>query len=241
MSTWGIMQPKYKRILLKLSGEAFLGTRGFGIDLNAADKIAREIKNLYELKVEIAIVVGAGNLFRGKEAEKEGMDRATADYTGMIGTIMNALALQSALESHNIPVRVQTAIEMKQVAEPYIRRRAIRHLEKGRVIILSGGTGNPYFSTDTAAGLRALEIGCQVILKATKVDGVYNKDPNKFSKAKKYKSVSYSEALSKKLRVLDSTAMALCRDHDLPIIVFNLFEHGNIKKVVMGEKVGTIV
>ena len=235
------MQPKYKRILLKLSGEAFLGTRGFGIDLNAADKIAREIKNLYELKVEIAIVVGAGNLFRGKEAEKEGMDRATADYTGMIGTIMNALALQSALESHNIPVRVQTAIEMKQVAEPYIRRRAIRHLEKGRVIILSGGTGNPYFSTDTAAGLRALEIGCQVILKATKVDGVYNKDPNKFSKAKKYKSVSYSEALSKKLRVLDSTAMALCRDHDLPIIVFNLFEHGNIKKVVMGEKVGTIV
>ncbi|OGD66630.1 UMP kinase [Candidatus Berkelbacteria bacterium RIFCSPHIGHO2_12_FULL_36_9] len=235
------MQPKYKRILLKLSGEAFLGTRGFGIDLNAADKIAREIKNLYELKVEIAIVVGAENLFRGKEAEKEGMDRATADYTGMIGTIMNALALQSALESHNIPVRVQTAIEMKQVAEPYIRRRAIRHLEKGRVIILSGGTGNPYFSTDTAAGLRALEIGCQVILKATKVDGVYNKDPNKFSKAKKYKSVSYSEALSKKLRVLDSTAMALCRDHDLPIIVFNLFEHGNIKKVVMGEKVGTIV
>ena len=235
------MQPKYKRILLKLSGEAFLGTRGFGIDLNAADKIAREIKNLYELKVEIAIVIGAGNLFRGKEAEKEGMDRATADYTGMIGTIMNALALQSALESHNIPVRVQTAIEMKQVAEPYIRRRAIRHLEKGRVIILSGGTGNPYFSTDTAAGLRALEIGCQVILKATKVDGVYNKDPNKFSKAKKYKSVSYSEALSKKLRVLDSTAMALCRDHDLPIIVFNLFEHGNIKKVVMGEKVGTIV
>lgn len=235
------MQPKYKRILLKLSGEAFLGKRDFGIDLAAADKIAREIEDIYKSNVEIVVVVGAGNLFRGKIAENEGMDRATADYIGMVGTVMNAMSLQDALESRGIPARVQTAIEMKQIAETYIRRRAIRHLEKGRVVILAAGTGNPYFSTDTAAALRALETHSDVILKGTKVDGVYHADPQKDKKAKKYKQVSFSEALRKKLGILDSTALALCRDHELSIIVFDLFKHGNIKKVVLGEKIGTMV
>lgn len=235
------MKPKYKRILLKLSGEAFLGSRGYGIDLNAADKIAREIETVHRLSVETAIVVGAGNLFRGKTAEIEGMDRATADYIGMIGTIMNAMSLQAALEARNVPARVQTAIIMNQIAEPYIRRRAMRHLEKGRVVIFGGGTGNPFFSTDTAAGLRALETGADVILKATKVDGVYDSDPKKNHHAKKYLEISFSEALNKKLGILDSTALALCRDHNIPIIVFDLFSRGSIKKIILGEKVGTIV
>lgn len=235
------MKPKYKRILLKLSGEAFLGTRGYGIDLAAADQIAREIEAIQKIGVETAIVVGAGNLFRGRTAETEGMDRATADYIGMIGTVMNAMSLQAALETRNIPARVQTAISMNQIAEPYIRRKAMRHLEKGRVVIFGGGTGNPFFSTDTAAGLRALEIGADVILKATKVDGVYDSDPHKNHKAKRYQKISFSEALNKRLGVLDSTALALCRDNNIPVIVFDLFKHGNIKKVVVGESIGTVV
>lgn len=235
------MSFKYKRVLLKLSGEAFLGSRGYGIDLSAADKIAREIEDIHKLGIEIVVVCGAGNLFRGRIAEKEGMDRATADYIGMIGTIMNAMALQDALESRKVTARVQTAIEIKQIAEPYIRRRAIRHLEKGRVVILAAGTGNPYFSTDSAAALRALETHCDVILKGTKVDGVYNDDPKLNKNAKKFQQISFSEALHKKLAILDSTAMALCRDYDLKVIVFDLFNHGNIKRVLEGEKIGTII
>jgi uridylate kinase len=235
------MKPKYKRILLKLSGEAFLGSRGYGIDLAAADQIAREIEAIQKIGVETAIVVGAGNLFRGRTAETEGMDRATADYIGMIGTVMNAMSMQAALETRGISARVQTAIAMNQIAEPYIRRKAMRHLEKGRVVIFGGGTGNPFFSTDTAAGLRALEINADVILKATKVDGVYDSDPHKNSNAKKYQKISFSEALNKRLGVLDSTALALCRDNNIPVIVFDLFKHGNIKKVVTGEKIGTVV
>ena len=244
---WGLsqylnhMQPKYKRILIKLSGEAFLGKRNSGIDLDATDKIAHEIEKVQRLGVSIAIVVGAGNLFRGKTAEHEGMERATADYIGMLGTIMNAMTLQASLEARKVPARVQTAIEIKQVAEPYIRRKAMRHMEKGRIVIFAAGTGNPYFSTDTAAALRALETNCQIILKGTKVDGVFDSDPKVNKLAKKYQSVSFSEALQKKLGVLDSTALALCRDHDLPIIVFDLFKYDNIKRVVMGEKVGTVV
>lgn len=235
------MPKKFKRILLKISGEALLGKQGFGIDLKSADKIAQEIKDVHNLGVKIAVVVGSGNLFRGKTAEKEGMERASADYIGMLATVMNALALQASLQAIKVPVRVQTALEIKQVAEPYIRGRALRHLEKGRVVILAAGTGNPFFSTDTAAALRALELGTEVILKATKVDGVYHTDPHKDKNAKRYEQISFSQALNDKLEVLDSTALALCRDYNIPIIVFNLFKTGNIQKVVIGEKIGTVI
>lgn len=232
---------KYKRILLKLSGEALMGDKGYGIDSSTVDFMAEEIRKVVDMGVEVAIVIGGGNIFRGVEASVKGMERASADYMGMLATVINALALQNALEKHGVPTRVQSAIEMRELAEPYIRRRAIRHLEKGRAVIFAAGTGNPYFTTDTAAALRAMEIGAEVILKATKVDGVYSSDPIKDLKAKKYNTVSYIEVLKKGLGVMDSTAISLCMDNSLPIVVFNLRGKGNIKKVIEGKKIGTLV
>lgn len=232
---------KYKRILLKLSGEALIGDKGFGIDYVTVDAIANEIKKVINLGTEIAIVIGGGNIFRGVEASVKGMERASADYMGMLATVINALALQNALEKKDIPTRVQSAIEMSELAEPYIRRKAIRHLEKGRVVIFAAGTGNPYFTTDTAAALRAMEIGADVILKATKVDGVYSSDPIKDPKAKKYTTISYIDVLKKGLSVMDSTAISLCMDNNLPIVVFSLKGRNNIKNVTQGKKIGTIV
>lgn len=232
---------KYHRILLKLSGQALTDSGGYGINPDVMLSIAQQVKELYDFGVEIAIVVGGGNIFRGVPASSGGMDRATADYIGMLATIMNSLALQDALENQGVFTRVQTAISMQEVAEPYIRRRAIRHLEKKRVVIFAAGTGNPYFSTDTAAALRALEIGAEAILKATKVDGVYDSDPAINPKAKKFSSLRYIDVLNKGLKVMDATAISLCMDNNLPIIVFNLVCPGNIKKVVMGESIGTIV
>lgn len=232
---------KYKRILLKLSGEALMGDKGYGIDSSTVDFMAEEIRKVVDMGVEVAIVIGGGNIFRGVEASVKGMERASADYMGMLATVINALALQNALEKHGVPTRVQSAIEMRELAESYIRRRAIRHLEKGRAVIFAAGTGNPYFTTDTAAALRAMEIGAEVILKATKVDGVYSSDPIKNLKAKKYNTVSYIEVLKKGLGVMDSTAISLCMDNSLPIVVFNLRGKGNIKKVVEGKKIGTLV
>ena len=234
-------RPQYKRILLKLSGEVLTGEGGYGIDSAVLQKISQEIKEVKNLGVEIAIVIGGGNIFRGMAASAKGMDRASADYMGMLATVMNGIALQDALEKINVHTRVQTAIEMREVAEPYIRRRAIRHLEKGRVVIFAGGTGNPYFTTDTTASLRAMEIGADVILKATKVDGVYNKDPLLHKRAHKYDELSYLDVLKKRLKVMDATAISLCMDHQIPIIVFNLKKKGNVKRVVWGEKVGTTV
>jgi uridylate kinase len=234
-------RPQYKRILLKLSGEVLMGKREYGIDPAAIQKIAQEIKEVKNLGVEIAIVIGGGNIFRGMTSSAKGMDRASADDMGMLATIMNGIALQDALEKINVHTRVQTAIEMREVAEPYIRRRAIRHLEKGRVVIFAGGTGNPYFTTDTAASLRAMEIGANVILKATKVDGVYDADPLLHKSAHRYDELTYLVVLKKQLRVMDATAISLCMDHQIPIIVFNLKKKGNIKRVVWGEKVGTKV
>jgi uridylate kinase len=234
-------RPQYKRILLKLSGEVLTGEGGYGIDSAVIQKISLEIKEIKNLGVEIAIVIGGGNIFRGMAASAKGMDRASADYMGMLATVMNGIALQDALEKINVHTRVQTAIEMREVAEPYIRRRAIRHLEKGRVVIFAGGTGNPYFTTDTTASLRAMEIGAEVILKATKVDGVYNKDPLLHKRAHKYDELSYLDVLKKRLKVMDATAISLCMDHQIPIIVFNLKKKGNVKRVVLGEKVGTTV
>ena len=234
-------KPQYKRILLKLSGEVLTGEGGYGIDSAVLQKISQEIKEVKNLGVEIAIVIGGGNIFRGMAASAKGMDRASADYMGMLATVMNGIALQDALEKINVHTRVQTAIEMREVAEPYIRRRAIRHLEKGRVVIFAGGTGNPYFTTDTTASLRAMEIGADVILKATKVDGVYNKDPLLHKRAHKYDELSYLDVLKKQLKVMDATAISLCMDHQIPIIVFNLKKKGNVKRVVWGEKVGTTV
>jgi uridylate kinase len=231
----------YKRILLKLSGEILTGKDSFGIDPEVISKIAREIQEVKAIEVEIAIVIGGGNIFRGVAAASSGMDRATADYMGMLATVINGLALQDALEKIGVHTRVQTAIEMREIAEPYIRRRAIRHLEKGRVVIFAGGTGNPYFTTDTAASLRAMEIGAEVILKATKVDGIYDADPLIDPKAKKYDELTYFDVLRQQLKVMDSTAISLCMDHQIPIIVFSLKEGGNIKRVVLGEKVGTKV
>lgn len=233
--------PVFKRVVLKLSGEAMQGDSGYGIDAGVVKDIARQIKEIKELGVEIAVVIGGGNIFRGTEAASEGMDRSAADYMGMLATVINSLALQDVLEKEGVFTRVQTAIEMQELAEPYIRRRAIRHLEKGRVVILAGGTGNPYFSTDTAAALRAIEIDAEVILKATKVDGVYSSDPLKDKKAVKYSRLKYIDVLKKGLKVMDATAISLCMDNALPIIVFNLKKKGNIKKVVLGEKIGTIV
>ncbi|MEK6699304.1 MAG: UMP kinase [Nitrospirota bacterium] len=234
-------QPPYKRILLKLSGEALMGEQGYGIDLAMMEKIASEIKEVFDLGVQIAIVIGGGNIFRGLAATAKGMERASADYMGMLATVLNALALQNILENRGVVTRVQSAIDMRELAEPYIRRRAVRHLEKKRVVIFAAGTGNPYFTTDTAAALRAMEIGANVIMKATKVDGVFSADPMKDKSAKKYDSLSYIEVLQKDLRVMDATAISLCMDNNLPIIVFNLNVPGNIKRIVEGESIGTLV
>lgn len=234
-------QPKYRRVLLKLSGEALGGEKGLGICPEVVHDMASQIREVRQLGVEVVIVVGGGNIFRGALGSERGIERATGDYMGMLATVINALALQDALEKQGVATRVQSAIAMSQVAEPFIRRRAVRHLEKGRVVIFGGGTGNPYFSTDTAAALRANEIGAEVILKATKVDGIYDSDPKTNPQAKLYNRITYSEALQKRLRVMDSTAFSLCLDNRMPIIVFNLFKPHNIKRVVMGENIGTHV
>jgi len=233
--------PRYRRVLLKLSGEVLGGDKGFGIDTEEMKRIASEIREAKEAGVEIAIVVGGGNIFRGLAGSAKGMDRATADYMGMIATVINALALQDALEKLGVPTRVQTAIEMREVAEPYIRRRAIRHLEKGRIVIFACGTGNPFFSTDTAAALRAAEIGAEAILKATKVDGVYDVDPQIHKDAVKFSRLEYLEVLNRGLRVMDSTAISLCMDNEIPVIVFNIKVPGNLLKIIKGEDIGTCV
>ncbi|MCA1586642.1 MAG: UMP kinase [Acidobacteria bacterium] len=234
-------EPSYHRILLKLSGEALMGEQGYGIDPIVAARIATDISEIQALGVETAIVIGGGNIFRGLAASARGMDRSTADYMGMLATVINALALQDALEQHGVATRVLTAIEMRAVAEPFIRRRAIRHLEKGRVVVFAAGTGNPYFTTDTAAALRAMEIKADVILKATKVDGIYSADPVKDPDADRYEQISYLQVLQERLQVMDATAISLCMDNRLPIVVFNLRTPGNIRRVVMGEPVGTTV
>src|SRR5215510_1120112 len=231
----------FKRILLKLSGEALAGDKGFGVDTSRIHQIAAEISDVHKLSVEIALVVGGGNFFRGVAEQAKDMDRVSADHMGMLATVINSLALQDALEKQNVHTRVQSAIEMNQVAEPFIRRRAIRHLEKERIVIFAGGTGNPYFSTDTAASLRAMEIKADVILKATKVDGIYDADPMVVKTAKKFTEITYMEVLKQGLKVMDSTAISLCKDNSLPIVVFSLNERGNIKKVVTGEKIGSLV
>jgi uridylate kinase len=235
------MKPKYKRVLLKLSGEALMGDKQFGIDQKIVQYISDELQGITALGVQMAIVIGGGNIFRGLEASAEGMERTSADYMGMLATVLNALALQNALEKNGLPTRVQSAIEMQELAEPYIRRRAVRHLEKKRFVIFGAGTGNPYFTTDTAAALRAVEIGADVIIKATKVDGVYSSDPMKNRAAKKFSAISYIDVLKKGLKVMDSTAISLCIDNDLPIIVFSLMKKGNIRKVIEGKKIGTLV
>jgi uridylate kinase len=232
---------QYKRILLKISGEVLTGDGDYGIDSEMICQIAQEIKEVKNLGVEVAIVIGGGNIFRGMAASAKGMDRASADYMGMLATVMNGLALQDALEKIDVYTRVQTAIEMREIAEPYIRRRAIRHLEKGRVVIFAAGTGNPYFTTDTTASLRAMEIGAEAILKGTKVDGIYNADPLLNKRAQKYDELTYLEVLKKQLKIMDATAISLCLDYRIPIIVFNLKKRGNIKRVVLGERVGTKV
>lgn len=232
---------KMKRVLLKLSGEALMGNRGYGIDPVVIDSLAAQLKVVVEQGFEIAIVVGGGNIFRGLAASANGMDRATGDYMGMLATVMNALALQDGLERAGIFTRVMSAINMQQVAEPYIKRRAVRHMEKGRVVIFAAGTGNPYFTTDTTAALRACEIGADCVMKATRVDGIFDKDPKKYPDAKKYDSLSYIQVLNDGLQVMDSTAISLCMDNDLPIIVFNMEIEGNIARALNGEHVGTIV
>ena len=234
-------EPAYKRVVLKLSGEVLQGRQGFGIDPREVRSIAEQIREIRALNVQIALVIGGGNILRGQSVAEQGMDRSTADYMGMLATVINAMALQDALKKIGVHTRVLTAIEMQQLAEPYIRRRAIRHLEKGRVVIFAGGTGNPYFTTDTTAALRAIEIDAEVILKATKVDGVYNADPKLDRNAKKYDKLKYIEVLKKRLKVMDATAISLCMDNRLPIVVFNLLKRGNIKKVILGQKIGTRV
>ena len=234
-------RPRYKRILLKLSGEALQGNQGYGIDANVMRTIAAEIEDLVGLGVEVAIVIGGGNIFRGLSAAASGMDRASADYMGMLATVMNSLALQDGLEQRGVHTRVLSAIEMREVAETYVRRRAVRHLEKGRVVIFGAGTGNPYFTTDTAAALRAMEIHAEVLMKATKVDGVYDKDPHKHADAVRYSRLTYLDVLSRGLDVMDSTAIALCKENNLPILVFNMLERNNIRRVVCGEELGTLV
>ena len=234
-------QPSFRRILLKLSGEALMGKQGFGVDPDVAARIAAEVAEVREMGVQTAIVVGGGNFIRGVAASAMGIDRVVADNMGMLATVINALALQDALEKRGAHTRVVTAIEMREIAEPFIRRRAIRHLEKGRVVVFAGGTGNPYFSTDTAAALRGMEIKAEVILKATKVDGVYDADPKKVPEARKFDEITYLDVLSRGLAVMDTTAISLCMDNRLPIIVFNLNVPGNLKRVVQGEKVGSLV
>ena len=232
---------KRKRVVLKISGEALMGDLGFGIDPGVNVSIARQLKEVNAEGVEIAVVIGGGNIFRGLSAASEGMDRSTADYMGMLATMLNGLALQDALEKIGVDTRVVTAIQIRELAEPYIRRRAVRHLEKGRVVIFVCGTGNPYFTTDTAAALRATEIGAEMILKATKVDGVYSRDPVKHKTAKKFENLSYMEVLKKELKVMDATAISLCKDNKLPIVVFNIKKEGNIKRAVDGQKIGTVI
>jgi uridylate kinase len=235
------MGQAYRRILLKLSGEALMGDLGYGIDPTIVQNIAQEVAEVVASGTQIAIVVGGGNIFRGVKASAAGMDRATADYIGMIATVMNAMTLQDALEQAGVPTRVQTAIAMQEVAEPYIRRRAMRHLEKGRIVVFGAGSGNPFFTTDTTAALRAAEIDADVIFKATKVDGVYDADPATHPEAKRFESLTYNHVLANDLRVMDSTAIALCKENDIPIVVFNLFERGNISRAVAGETIGTTV
>lgn len=233
--------PAYKRILLKLSGEALAGKQGTGINTSVIQQIAQDIAEAHQKGVQIGVVIGGGNIFRGVAASAEGMDRASSDYMGMLATVINALALQDALEKANVPTRVQTAIEMAEIAEPYIRRRAIRHLEKNRVVIFGAGTGNPYFTTDTAAALRAMEISAEVLMKATKVDKIYDKDPVKFPDAKPFDKISYIEVLNRGLQVMDLTAVSLCMDNKLPILSFSMTEKGNVLRAVMGEPLGTFV
>ena len=233
--------PKYKRILLKLSGEALMGDKSFGIDPQTLTAFTEEIKELFELGIQIGIVIGGGNIFRGVQSASIGIHKVSGDNMGMLATVINCIAFQSALESKGISTRLQTAIKMEQIAEPFIRRRAIRHLEKGRVVLFAAGTGSPYFTTDTAAVLRAIEIEADVVIKGTRVDGIYDSDPEKNPNALKYESVKFQEVLEKDLRVMDQTAFALCKENKLPIIVFNLNEKGNLKRVILGEKIGTVV
>ncbi len=234
-------KPLYSRILLKLSGEILAGDEGFGIDPEKASYLANEVKSVYDLGTSIGLIIGAGNIFRGIDASSRGMDRVTGDYLGMLATIMNAISVQDALENINCETRTLSAINVSQIAEPYIRRRAIRHLEKGRIVIISGGTGNPFFTTDSAAALRAKELGADIVFKGTKVDGVYDKDPMKFKDAEKFNNVTYSEVLNKNLRVMDLTAITLCKENNLPIQVFNINNSGDLKELVCGGKLGTLV
>jgi uridylate kinase len=234
-------RPKYKRVLLKLSGEALCQDTGFGIDTEILSGIADELKEISEMGIELAIVIGGGNIFRGLSASAKGMDRATADYMGMLATVLNAMALQDALERKGVYTRIQNSLQIQQITEPYIRRRATRHLEKGRIVIFAAGTGNPFFTTDTAAALRAVEIDAEAILKATRVDGVYDKDPLKHKDAVKFEQLTYLDVLKKGLKVMDSTATSLCMDNNMPIIVFNMTKKGNIKRAMMGELIGTTV
>mgnify|MGYP006140739783 FL=1 len=233
--------PAFRRILLKLSGEVLAGKQGFGIDPKKATELANEVKSIYEMGVSIGLIIGAGNIFRGLQAATKGMDRVTGDYLGMLATIMNAISLQDALEKVGVETRTLSAITVSKIAEPYIRRRALRHMEKGRVVIIAGGTGNPYFTTDTAAALRATELNAEVLIKGTKVDGIYDKDPVVNSDAKRYKSISFNEVLSKNLRVMDLTAITLCKENALPIRVFNINNKGDLKRLLNGEDIGTTV
>ncbi len=233
--------PIYSRILLKLSGEVLAGKKGFGIDPEKAYYLANEVKSVYKLGIKIGLIIGAGNIFRGNQAAGKGMDRVTGDYLGMLATIMNAISIQDALEKINCETRTLSAINMPQIAEPYIRRRAIRHLEKNRIVIVSGGTGNPFFTTDSAAALRAKELGAEIVMKGTKVDGIYDKDPMKNSNAKQFKKISFSDVLSANLKVMDLTAITLCKENELPIQVFNIKKKGNLKELVLGAKIGTLV
>ena len=232
---------KYKRILLKLSGEALMGEKQFGIDNKRLMQYAKDIKDISEMNVEIGIVIGGGNIFRGVQAEKGGMDRTQGDYMGMLATMINSMALQSALESIGLITRLQSAIEMKQIAEPYIKRKAVRHLEKGRIVIFGAGTGNPFFTTDSAASLRAVEIESDVILKGTRVDGVYDSDPEKNSNASKFDSLTFDQAYDKQLKIMDMTAFTLCKENEIPVVVFDMNSPGNLKKVILGDKIGTLV
>jgi uridylate kinase len=234
-------EPAFKRVLLKLGGEALSGPQGFGIDPQRAEAVAMKVQQVRGLGVQVALVIGAGNLWRGREGIQRGMERATADYMGMIGTVMNSLALMDALERAGVVTRVMSAVEMRAVAEPYIRRRAMRHLEKDRVVIMGGGTGNPYFSTDTAAALRAMEIGAEIVIKATKVDGVYESDPEKDPKARRFERLTYIDALNRRLQVMDSTMISLCMDHNLPILVLDLWQPDSLVRAVLGQPVGTVI
>lgn len=234
-------KPRYRRVLLKLSGEMLAGDAGFGFDSKIIGRLADEVKEIHKVGVEIGLVIGGGNIFRGVQADSQGLDRVAGDYMGMLATAINALALQAALESRGMATRVLSAIEMRQIAEPYIRRRAVRHLEKGRVVVFACGTGNPYFTTDTAASLRAMEIGADVLIKGTKVDGIYDSDPKKNPKAKKYNVLSFMNVLQDRLKVMDAAAISLCMDNDLPIVVFDVAVDGSLKKLIMGEPVGTLV